>query len=259
MLSSCDLSNATETTAKTSLTETDVFSEATTASQETTTVTTTSATTTTPATTTTTTTTAIITEPPFVVEDVMIAGEMYSTDITEIDLSHKRLSDEDLNNLAKCKKLISLNLYRAESESFNMWSSPFDFISEMTELEILYLPMEADFDVVRSLKNLTFLKTTPMEMLYSDFDLSCLRGHDELRELYLPECHCSSIETLKDLKSLERLEIYEYTGSCINDSNIDVFTSMTNLKELYIGSGSDEYMQKLKEALSGCEVACWKS
>ena len=215
-------------------------------------------TTTTPATTTTPeTTTTSTTEEPFVVETVVINGVEYQTDITELDLSWQGiLTEDDLENIAKCKKLVSLDMKYVECHDENGNSvSDYSFISKMRDLERLALPLACDFSVVKGLNNLKYLCATSPEMIHFGFDLDDLRGLDNLEELDVGGCNCYNIEALISLKNLKILSIYgPFSESLIHEDNINIFTSLTQLEELYIGDGVDQYSEVLAESLSGCVI-----
>lgn len=273
LAASCSANNAQSTnTAATVSAAAETIESAVTSTEvteDTTTTTTTAETTTTTTTTTTaaTTTTTVTTEEPFVVETVIIAGEQYQTDVLELDLSGKHLTDDDLTNLAKCKKLVSLNLYDVSIDSDYMdRTESFVFLENFTDLEKLTLPAAVDFDYVKDLTNLQYLRITSTEMVMFSYNLNNLRNLKSLKELDLGGMNDYGLMTammgdgtdlsvFKRLENLEVLSIYDgYFSPYETEKQIEVFCSLKSLKKLYVGNMSEANKQKIQEALPDCVI-----
>ena len=247
-------------------TSTDVNEDATTTTTTATTTTTTTAATTTTTTTAATTTTTVTTEEPFVVETVTIAGNQYQTDVLELDLSWKTLSDQDIENLAKCKKLVSLNMewgyvstdgddYYSAMSSIDQ---KFSFLSELKDLKKLAIPYGVTFKNITDLTQLEYLGITSAEMTMSNLNLNDLRKLENLRELDLGGLNMFNpdISVLKKMKNLETLIFYDaYFNPYEGEEQIDVLCSLKSLKKLYIGDMSAENIQKIQQALPDCVIA----
>lgn len=237
----------------------------------TTTVVTTTTTTTTTAvtTTTTTTTTTVTTETPFILETVTIAGEQYQTDVLELDLSWKSLSNSDVENLAKCRKLVSLNLYGVTisndgengystmSDFYSMMEEKFGFLSEFKDLKSLVIPFGVSFKSIKNQTGLEHLGITSAEMALSNLDLDDLSKLVNLREIDLGGVNMFNpdLTVLKNMPNLEKLVIYDaYFNPYEGDDQMEVLCSLISLKNLYVGDMSDENIQKIQEALPKCVI-----
>ena len=232
----------------------------------TTTTTTTETTTTTTTTTAATTTTTVTTEEPFIVETVTIAGDQYQTDVLELDLSSKTLSDQDIENLAKCKKLVSLNMKWAYistdvDDYFSAMSSidqKFSFLSELKDLKKLVIPFGVTFKNITNLTGLEYLGITSAEMAMSNLSLNDLRNLVNIKELDLGGLNMfdPDISVLKKMNNLETLIFYDaYFNPYEGEKQIEVLCSLSSLKKLYIGDMSAENIQKIQEALPDCVIA----
>lgn len=115
---------------------------------------------------------------PAVDEDgyVTIGGKKYSTDLTELKLSDKGLTDDDIKGLSKMTKLTHLELDGNK-------------ISDIS-----------------SIKNLTKLKYLSLKN-NSISDISALKNLTNLTELYLDNNKISKISALNGLSKLKKLSI----------------------------------------------------
>ena len=110
---------------------------------------------------------------------VTIAGQEYSTALTELDLSGKGLTDADLAPLAEMKNLESLNL--SGNDAITNLSS-LAGLSSLTFLNIMNTGA-TDLSPLSDLTAMEFLHLSNAEIT----DLSPLTGMSHLKELYLTD------------------------------------------------------------------------
>ena len=178
------------------------------------TTTTTAITTTTPVTTTIKLTTTTPAE-----EFIIIKGEKYSTSLTQLFLSDKNLSNEDIKELYKMTNLTSLSL------SGNQIS---------------------DISALKNLTNLTWLS------LYNNQidDISALKKLTNLTCLDLNGNQISDISTLKKLTNLKVLALD--IGDQVND--ISALKNLTNLEMLTVFEISEKDLRDLRKSLPNCKL-----
>ena len=198
---------------------------------------------------------------------VTVAGEEYSTALTELDLSGKNLTDADIISLGEIKGLKKLIL---ENNSSISDISP---LANLTELEELVLPSPSgitDLSPVAGLTNLTRLSITgewnnmppasniqdfsPISrltgltrldlVLNNAFDLSLLSGLKELTILRL--MGSVTVEDLSSISGLTKIKQLRIDGTGLTD--ISGIAGMTEMYDLDIRGSF--YMDDLS-ALSG--------
>ncbi|HJB07809.1 MAG TPA: serine/threonine protein kinase [Candidatus Enterocloster faecavium] len=184
---------------------------------------------------------------------VTIAGEEYSTALTELDLSGKNLTDADIISLGEIKGLKKLIL---ENNSSISDISP---LANLTELEELVLPSPSgitDLSPVAGLANLTRLSITgewnnmppasniqdfsPISrltgltrldlVLNNAFDLSLLSGLKELTILRL--MGSVTVEDLSSISGLTKIKQLRIDGTGLTD--ISGIAGMTEMYDLDI-------------------------
>lgn len=107
---------------------------------------------------------------------ITIAGEKYSTDLTEFKVKHMNLTDEDIKTLSKMTALTELNIGYNEITDI----SP---LASLTNLRKLNLESNEITDI-NPLRNLTQL--TELILHFNDItDISPLADMSELTKLYL--------------------------------------------------------------------------
>ena len=166
---------------------------------------------------------------------VLIAGEEYPSNLEELDLTGKGLSDGDLASLGQMTELKSLNL------EGNPEISDLTPLSGLTNLEHLELPSSSqisDLSPLSGLTSLTSLSTmesTGSQQPVSQIqDYSPLAGLTGLKELSLSVTNISDFSFLEGMKELETLRLM---GSMVT-GNLTFAKGLTNLKELRVVAGS---------------------
>ena len=149
---------------------------------------------------------------------VTIGGEVYSTALTELDLSNLGLENADLQNLAEMKDLKSLNL------SGNTEITDLSPLSGLTNLEVLQL-------------------SDGNSMVYSELsDLTPLENLTNLRVLLIPDR--SNIQDLSPLSQLTALEELSIMGSHHTEggliSNLEPLAGLSHLRVLSLNVGSTD-------------------
>ena len=169
------------------------------------------------------------------VSSVMIAGEEYPSNLEELDLTGKGLTDGDLANLGQMTGLKSLNL------EGNPEISDLTPLSGLTNLEHLELPSSSqisDLSPLSGLTSLTSLSTmesTGSQQPVSQIqDYSPLAGLTGLKELSLSVTNISDFSFLEGMKELETLRLI---GSAVV-GDLTFAEGLTNLKELRVVAGS---------------------
>ena len=183
---------------------------------------------------------------------VTIAGQEYSTALTELDLSSRGLTDADLAPLAEIKNLESLNL-SGNNAITNL--SSLAGLSSLTFLNIMNTGA-TDLSPLSDLTAMESLHLSNAEIT----DLSPLTGMSHLKELYLtdgdlPDSKISDLSPLSGLTELETLRI----PSVSEISDLSPLSGLTALKTLavngisYSGVGKITSLEPLKN-LKNLEV-----
>lgn len=240
-------------------------------SSETTTVPTTQApvTTTTkaPVVTTTTTTTAKTTKKTTAAtkektpDEVKIGGRTYSTSATELDLSRKHLTDDDIENLKYMKKLKILNISNnnlsdlsvlknctalEELNAENNGVSDISFVSSLKNLKILVMNFNyiSDISVLANFSTLEKIwlcnnyisdispiryNTKLVELGFNNNteigDVSAVRNMDKLRNLQLENCGITDITAIGGCYLVGTLNL--------SHNNINDFSALKKMGNLY--------------------------
>ena len=201
---------------------------------------------------------------------VTIAGREYSANVEELDLNDLgRISftEEDLQTIQGMANLKRLRMYsnsmtdlqwvsqmtqleQLEISGENAIYENLDFLSGLTGLEVLHLPITAQgmgsYDI-SALANLTELTT--ISIPHSVKDLTPLQNLTKLESLSLENGYMSmerdsftSLEPLKNLVNLKRL--YIRVTSNIGKEPVDLMplAGLTNMEDLYINV--DNYVQE---------------
>ena len=120
------------------------------------------------------------------VDHIIIQGVEYSTSLTELDLSEKRLTDEDIKDLDKMTNLTELYLYGNQINDI----SPLAGLTNLTTLD-LKLNQISDISPLNDLTNLTDLRLS----FNNISDISPLKDMTDLTELYLWKNQISDISS----------------------------------------------------------------
>ena len=178
---------------------------------------------------------------------VTIAGQEYSTALTEVDLSSRGLTDADLAPLAEMKGLESLNLSGNDAVTdlsslaglssltflniMNTGATDLSPLSGLAAMESLHLSNAeiADLSPLTGMSHLEELYLTDGDLPYSKIsDLSPLSGLTELETLRIPSV--SEIGDLSPLSGLTALKTLAVNG--ISYSGIGKITSLEPLGDL---------------------------
>ncbi len=169
---------------------------------------------------------------------VTIAGEKFETTITDLSLSDKKLTETDLKNIGKLKKLKTLWLTSCELKSLS-------FLKNLTKLENLGLFWNSGITSFSPLKDLKNLKTLNLSQTGIK-SLSSLKNLTNLKKLSiadsLTENNISSIAPLKNLTKLD--ELYLDTPSITDASSLKY---LTNLKSLTLFGNNLSKLPSLKK------------
>ena len=178
---------------------------------------------------------------------VTIAGQEYSTALTEVDLSSRGLTDADLAPLAEINNLESLNLSGNNAITnlsslaglssltflniMNTGATDLSPLSGLAAMESLHLSNAeiADLSPLTGMSHLEELYLTDGDLPYSKIsDLSPLSGLTELETLRIPSV--SEIGDLSPLSGLTALKTLAVNG--ISYSGIGKITSLEPLGDL---------------------------
>ncbi len=225
---------------------------------------------------------------PTPADTVTIAGTEYPLDITELYLSDKGLTDQDIANVAMLTNLKVLKLDGNQITDV----SPLAGLTNLTELSLvsnqiidlsplagltnlenldLYDNQITDLSPLAGLTNLTELHlginqindlspltglTNLTELwLYSNqiTDLSPLAGLTNLKDLSLDGNQITDVSPLAGLTNLTVLRLY---SNQITD--LSPLAGLTNLTELVLsGNESEIQVDELQAALPNCEIYFW--
>ena len=173
---------------------------------------------------------------------IVIKGERYSTDLTELDLLGKDLTDEDIKDIYKMKKLTKLTLNSNQISDLSVISS----LTNLTYLDLLCNQI-TDISEISNLTNLTELYLGENQIS----DISALSELTNLTILYLGDNQISDISGLSKLTNLTWLALYDN-----QISDISALSGLTNLKEIYLSNNliTREDALTLKTALPNCDI-----
>ncbi|MCL2634386.1 MAG: leucine-rich repeat domain-containing protein [Oscillospiraceae bacterium] len=209
-------------------------------------------------------------------EFITIAGELYSVNITEIDLTRtKFVTNEDIEKVSMLSGLISISisideqypeikplnkLYNLkELNIYNDAGTLYDLsaLSKMTGLESLLISCNnghlTDITPISHLTNLKELSIATRNLS----DISSLSGLTNLTSLSLTGYASSMSNTLADVYPLSNLTNLTYLSLWNNSiSDISPLKGLTNLEYLNIGNNSvnQEQIIELIELLPNCDI-----
>lgn len=153
---------------------------------------------------------------------IIIAGEEYSTETAELELSGRGLVSEDIKDIGKIKNLSAL-----------------------------YMPENGLTDI-SALKPLSELKTLYLQY-NSISDIEPLAGLDRLTDLKLNNNRIKDISALKNLTGLKRISLQNN-----NISDITALQSLAGIEKIYLDGNPvrREDIEALRKALPECEIEC---
>ncbi|MCL1823286.1 MAG: protein phosphatase 1 regulatory subunit 42 [Oscillospiraceae bacterium] len=173
---------------------------------------------------------------------ITIKGEMYSTYLTELDLSEMGLSNTDIEPLK----------YMVHLKELYLWDNRISDLSPLSELVNLTV-LDLDYNKITDITPLSGLVN--LEELYLSEnrieDITPLSGLTALSELYLWDNRIVDITPLSELNDLVDLDLY---GNRIND--LTPLHGLSGLMWLDVCDNpfSDEQKEALEEALPFCTI-----
>ena len=157
---------------------------------------------------------------------VTIAGQEYSTALTELDLSHQELTDTDIQALAEMTSLQSLNL----NETMISDLTP---LAGLTHLKALYLGGNNALTDLSPLENLTELNELLLPAQAELSDLTPLSGMTQLRNLGMSDGVNDSLSKIEDIAPLSGLtQLEELTMAVRSLTDLSPLAGLTHLKTL---------------------------
>ena len=185
------------------------------------------------------------------VPSITIAGQEYSTDLTELDLSNQGLTNTEIQDLHYMVNLTKLNLENNPDltdlspleELPNLTSLTFghfgltnlDALSGLTGLNTLNVKANLPLNDIGALKNLTSLHTLVIDRADGNApgpavkDLSSLSNLVNLEKMTFNVAEISSFDWAKNLVNLKTLECYSMDATF---TDLDALSALTNLQTL---------------------------
>ena len=177
-----------------------------------------------------------------VVEELSLGGVDFKSDVTELDLGGKNLTD--ISVLAKCTKLTKLDL--RDNKIRNL-----DALSGLAKLDWLCL-WNNEVEDIAALLPLS-------ELRYLDLDgnkvtnLAPLRSLENLEELWLSSNDPRNLNALSSLTQLRRLGLKSIE---LTEEDVEVLCQLTSLKELAIEKNeiAADWLDTLERSLPECTI-----
>jgi len=178
------------------------------------------------------------------VVEITLGGVKFKSDVTELDLSGKGISD--VSELAKCEDLKKLDLRGNKISDLTP-------LMDLPELQWLSLRNNRVSDL-RPLMGLTRLTYLDLQN-NSISSISSIGALSDLTDLYLGGNSVASFAPLADFDALRELGL-ENTG--LEDSEIGSIKSLGNLSKLYVENNpglTAAGISALQSALPGCKIS----
>lgn len=175
--------------------------------------------------------------------EITLGGLTFTSDVTELDLSGRQISD--ISALAECTALEKLNL------SGNVLSS-ISALASLPKLKQLDLSNN-EISNISPLMALTGLKTLDLSG-NAVGNIAALSGHSALTSLKLDGNPVESLSPLSGLTGLRSLSLRE-TG--LTDGELSPLLTLTGLTSLDISGNADitaAAADSLRASLPGCEI-----
>lgn len=187
---------------------------------------------------------AIISDEPVVeVREITLGGVTFQSDVTELDLSGRGISD--ISDLAYCEGLETLDLSGNEIEDL----SPLVGLSALTGLDI----SENNISSLSPLMGLTALERLDASS-NSVTSIAALTELSSLRSLSLAGNELGSVSPLLGLSSLEELNL---DGTGLDDTGLSSLSALSALRTLNVENNPDisvSAYESLVAALPDCEI-----
>ena len=165
-------------------------------------------------------------------DHIVIKGVEYSTSLTELNLSYKNLTNEDIKDLDKMTNLTDLKLYGNKISDISSLKKLKNLISlNLNNNQI------NDISLLKNLTNLTYLDLGCNQIS----DISPLNNLINLTDLGLDSNRISDISSLENLTNLTDLRLWNN-----QISDISSLKNLINLKSLYLYSNQISDISPLK-------------
>ena len=177
-----------------------------------------------------------------------IDGLGYAPNLKRVFLASKWPGTVYVSAIGKCKTLEALDLQQTSTKIMTLDSSPkpdiqgWDALSGLSKLTYLGLPYMGIEDI-GFVMNMTALQDVDLSGNPIS-DLSPLRGHPRINELYLGDCGIADISVLADIPELGCV--------CLGLNRIDDFSPLKKLAKL-------EYVDGENNGLTQQEIEKWKN
>lgn len=148
--------------------------------------------------------------------EVKIGGELYSVDITELELENRELTNAQISNLRHLKKLTYLNLN-------NNYITDLSCLDGLSALEELHFSNNNVTDI-SFLDDMDGLRKLSAEN-NSISDISVLSDKTELEQVFLGDNYVTDISPLKNCRNLRKVGFNE-----AQIGNLDALSGMTELE-----------------------------
>lgn len=178
-----------------------------------------------------------------VLAEITLGGATFRTDVTELDLSSRKISD--ISELSKCPDLTKLDLRDNDIADLSA-------LVDLQNLKWLCLwnNQVSDLGPLFTLSGLAYLDLDSNQVT----DISILAALPQLQELWLSGNQLKQLATLSQLTDLRRLGL-KNTG--LTDADLEILAKLTKLTELNIEENdglTKAAVDKLKASLPGCEI-----
>jgi len=177
------------------------------------------------------------------VVEIELGGVRFMSDVTELDLSGKGITD--ISPLEKCVKLQKLDLRDNKIKDL----TPLMDLSELSWL-CLWNNQVEDILPLMGMENLKYLDADKNLIK----DITAVSGMAALEELWLSYNELDSIKPLLKMTTLQRLGL---KGTNLTDETLAELEGMASLKELCLEDNTaltGEAVDKLKAALPDCTI-----
>ena len=178
------------------------------------------------------------------VKELSLGGVEFKSDVTELDLSNKGITD--ISVLADCTALVSMNLSGNEVEDISALIN----MPELARLDLSKTKVSS-LSPIMTLTKLQYLDVSGTEVK----SLAAITGLTELTTLRLDGCKLQGLGALSGLTKLTELSL---RGMDLKDSDLSSLETLTALKTLDLSENLEltgAAVDALKEKLPGCTIS----
>ena len=183
-------------------------------------------------------------EPVSTATEITLGGMTFMSDVTELDLSNRQISD--ISALAECTDLESLNL------SGNVISN-ISALASLPNLKTLDISNN-EISNISPLMSLTQLESVNAAN-NAITNIAALAGHTALRELNLSDNPLASVDAISGMTNLTTLNL---SSSGLDDGDMSALHTLTGLTSLNLEGNtsiSAEAADALTAALPNCAIS----